>query len=85
MVIVVVTGEATGAVEVLIAAAVTATRVRNPRVSRAVRPPRRPVRSGRIAVPGAEVIGIAALVVVVVAVATVAAAVSASRKVPWWS
>jgi hypothetical protein len=87
-VIVVETGAETGAAAVLIAAVATATRVRSPRVSRAVRPPRR-VRSARIGVPVVEVTGIAALVavavVVAVAVATVAAVASASRRVPWWS
>jgi hypothetical protein len=80
------TGAVTGAVAVLIAAAVTATRVRSPKVSRAVRPPSR-VRSARIAVRAAEVIGIAARVAVVEAVAVVSAGVvaSASRRGPWWS
>jgi hypothetical protein len=82
-VIVVETGEVIGAVAVLIAAAATATRVRRPRVSRAVRPPRLRVRSARIAVPVAEVIGIAALVGV--AVASAGGVASASRRGPWWS
>ncbi len=84
------TGGGTGAVVGLIAAAVTATRVRSPRVSRAVRPPRRLVRNARIAAPGVVVVvvtGIAARVVVVVAVVVASAAVvaSASRLGPWWS
>jgi hypothetical protein len=83
VVIVVETGAVTGAVAVLIAAAVTVTRVRSPRVSKAVRPPRRRVRSARIAVPAVEVTGIAALVAV--AVASVGVVASASRRGPWWS
>ncbi len=83
------TGGVTGAVVGLIAAAVTARRVRSPRVSRAVRPPRRLVRTARIAAPGAVVVvvtGIAAHVVVAaVAVASAAVVASASRLGPWWS
>jgi len=84
-VIVVETGEVTGAVAVLIAAAATAMPVRSPKVSKAVRPPRRRVRSARIAAPVAGVIGIVALGAVAVAVASAKAVASASRQGPWWS